>query len=508
MRTARNGKTLCLILFGLLWWSAAAAAAEPLRFSVRLDAAVAPQPLSGRLYVFLSQRPGGEPRFGPDWFNPEPFFGLDVEKMQPGTSRRLDDRADGFPGPLSKLPPGAYRIQAMLDQDFFSTHHAFGVGNLYSDVKRAPLDPAASGTVELVLSRVVREEPFPASSGREEVVLRSQRLSAFHGRDVTERAMVVLPPSYHREPGRRYPVSYEIPGFGGSHRSRMEMLWIGGPAGADGGQVEFILVSLSGQCKWGHHVYANSETNGPRGDALVYEMIPYIDQHYRTVAAPTARFVSGHSSGGWASLWLQVSYPEVFGGVWSFAPDPVDFRDFQQIDLYARPPLNLYRGPQGERRPLVRRGTTPVLWFDSFARMDDCLGRGGQLRSFEAVFSPRGPDGLPRKLWDRATGTIDPQTALAWQKYDIRILLEKNWKTLGPKLQGKLHIVTGELDTFYLEGAVRLLAKTLRDLSSDAQVEIVPGRDHMSVLMPAQIQAARRQMTEAFLKRHPQPAGG
>ena len=95
---------------------------------------------------------------------------------------------------------------------------------------------------------------------------------------------------------------------------------------------------------------------------------------------------------------------------WSTSPDPVDFRDFQQINLYARA-TNLFRDPDGARRPIARRGTRPVLFFDDFSRMEDVLGDGGQLRSFEAVFSPLGPDGRPRPLWDRATGAIDPEVA-------------------------------------------------------------------------------------------------
>ena len=255
---------------------------------------------------------------------------------------------------------------------------------------------------------------------------------------------------------------------------------------------------LDAECEWGHHVFADSATNGPRGQALVSEMIPAIDRQFRTVAKPAARFISGHSSGGWSSLWLQVSYPDVFGGVWSSSPDPVDFRDFQRIDLYAVPPLNMYRDPQGARRPIARRGETPVLWYDSFCKMDDVLGRGGQMRSFEAVFSPLGPDGLPRHLWDRRTGQIAPAVAKAWQPYDIRLKLERNWKELGPKLRGKLHITVGSLDTFYLEGAVVRLAAALKKLGSDARITIVPGADHFTVLTADYFRQARREMSEAY----------
>jgi dienelactone hydrolase len=114
--------------------------------------------------------------------------------------------------------------------------------------------------------------------------------------------------------------------------------------------------------------------------------------------------------------------------------------------------------------------------------MEVVMGRGGQLFSFEAVFSPRGPDGKPRPLWDRATGKVNLGVALAWQKYDIRLVLERNWKTLAPKLAGKLHVYMGSRDNFYLEGATVLLKKTLENLGSDAVVEIFPDRDHGSLM--------------------------
>ncbi len=174
-----------------------------------------------------------------------------------------------------------------------------------------------------------------------------------------------------------------IPGFGGDHFMA--------PRFAEGRRMamgsELIRVLLDPDCGTGHHVFADSATNGPRGAALVEEFIPYIEKTFPVVADPRARLLTGHSSGGWSSLWLQVTYPDVFGGTWSTSPDPVDFRDFQRIDLYARGE-NMYRDRKGQRRPIARMGTIPMLWYDNFCRMDDVIGWGGQLGSFEAVFSP------------------------------------------------------------------------------------------------------------------------
>jgi hypothetical protein len=129
--------------------------------------------------------------------------------------------------------------------------------------------------------------------------------------------------------------------------------------------------------------------------------------------------------------------------------------------------------------------------------MEDVMGPGGQLRSFEAVFSPLGPDGQPRKLWNRSSGAIDPDVARTWEAHDIRLVLERNWETLGPKLHGKLHVIVGGMDTFYLEGAVRLLKDALARLKSDAEVEIIPDRDHSTLLDAALAARIDRQMKAA-----------
>ncbi len=314
-------------------------------------------------------------------------------------------------------------------------------------------------------------------------------------------AAIRLPPSYHDQPQRRYPVVFEVPGFGGGLRTAMAKTPYAPPTNNG---VEFIHVLLDPNCALGHHVFADSANNGPVGRALVEEFIPLLDQQFRTIGQPTGRFLTGHSSGGWSSLWLQVTYPDVFNGTWSTAPDPVDFRDFQVINLY-RAGEKMFVDPEGVRRPLARTRRGAMIWYDDFSRMEDVLGPGGQLHSFEAVFSGRGDDGTPRKLWNRQTGAIDPAVAESWKKYDIRLILEQNWPTLGPKLAGKLHVFMGDRDTFYLEGATKLLKESLLNLGSDAVVEIVPNADH-STLMTRELRARiPREMSERFLKTSQSP---
>jgi hypothetical protein len=167
------------------------------------------------------------------------------------------------------------------------------------------------------------------------------------------------------------------------------------------------------------------------------------------------------------------------------------------INLY-KPCVNMFTDEGGKPRPIARSKEKPVLWYKGFSDLEEVMGRGGQLASFEAVFSPRGSDGKPRKLWDRKTGVVDAETAKTWERYDIRLVLECNWPTLKPKLSGKLHVYMGGQDTFYLEGATELLKQSLTKLGSDAKVEIFPGKDHGSLMDKALRDRIAREMAEQY----------
>jgi len=487
-----------------------AAAALP-RFELRFDPQVRAEPYSGRVYLMFSSKNPPEPRSGPNWFRPEPFAAVDVQNWQPGAPLHIDlpqaerpdaqPRLTAFPKPLSQLDLAGYHVQAVARFNPHERRVGTGPGNGFSATATLPAagEQADLPTLKLTIDRLVPEPKFPETAAEKLLAVRSDKLSRFHDRDVVLRASVLLPPSYETQPERRYPVLYVVPGFGGTHIDGGRYL---GTRFSSDPRVEFIRVTLDPSCPLGHHVFADSANNGPYGTALTTEFIPALDRQFRTIPQSTARFLTGHSSGGWSTLWLQVTYPQVFGGVWSTAPDPVDFRDFQRIDMY-RPGENMYRDARGDRRPLAHDGDRVLLWYDDFDHMEWTLGYGGQLHSFEAVFSPRGPNGQPRLAWDRTTGAVDAAVTEAWKQYDIRLILEENWEQLGPQLQGKLHVIMGDADTFYLEGATQRLQQSLRQLGSDARVELVPGKNHFNLLTPALLDQIRREMTAQFLKHHP-----
>jgi S-formylglutathione hydrolase FrmB len=435
-------------------------------------------PFSGRVVVFFGPA-NGEPRFGPDWFSPSPMLGQDVKGAKPGVQFTVDsDKAITFPREFSTAKAGTYQVQAVLDRNLGGRTVGNSPGNLYSKPKTVEFDPLKPLALDLICDQVVVEQKFRDTELVKEFKLESKLLSAFYGRPTWMKAAVALPEGY--EQGQKYPVMYEVPGFGGTHFGWSGRKTVGGTVRAG---EKFIGVLLNPDCPTGHSVFADSANNGPWGAALTQELIPALEKAYPAVGQPAGRFVGGHSSGGWSSLWLQVTYPDFFGGVWSTSPDQVDFRAFQIPNLYLDS-SNMFFKSDGTRVPIARVGDKPVLFTQDFSDMERPLGRGEQLGSFEGVFSPKEKDGQPASLWDRKTGAFDPLVVKAFEKFDISLILRKNWATLGPKLVGKVHVYMGDTDTFYLDGAVRLLQKELKALGSDAMVEIFPG-DHGSVMTKA-----------------------
>lgn len=472
---------------------AVAAAAEPLAFHVTFDKTVSAAPFTGRVYVMLTAKETTELPGGINWFSPEPIFARDVKEWKPGETLVIAGDALAYPIALAQLPKKTYSIHAVMDFDRGDRRFSTAAGNGHNKPVRRELDPASTGPVPLVIDQVWKEAKFTESERVKEVDIESKLLTAFHGKPTRLQAAVILPQSFAREPKKRYPVLYVIPGFTGDHRRAQ-----GGDKTnpTDVAGVEMLYVVLNPLCRNGHHVFADSENNGPGGRALVEELIPHIEKEFRALGTPGSRFLMGGSSGGWSSLWLQITYPDFFGGVWAWASDPVDFRDFQRINIYQKD-ANMFTDAEGKPRPIARDKNKPIFHIKPFSDMETVMGHGGQLGSFEAVFSPRGPDGQPKQLWDRATGKIDPAVAERWRKYDIRLVLERDWKTLEPKLKKKLHVYMGAEDNFYLDGATILLKESLAKLGSDAVVEIFPGKGH-GLLDKAMRERVYREMAERF----------
>lgn len=469
-----------------------ALAPADVHFKVSYDKAAFVGPFSGRVVVYLSKSMP-EPRLGPNWYSPEPIYSARATNLSSGEAIVIDStNATSFPGPPSSLTPGTYIVQAVVDRNLGGRAVGDSPGNLFSKPVKVDLDSAKDSTVDLSCDQVAPQPAFKETEHVRLTVMQSKLLSDFYGRPTFMRAAVSLPKDWDSEPDRKYPVYVEVPGFDGSYMD------LSGPDFSlplmKG--VPFIYVYLDPNCPTGHSVFADSANNGPWGEALTTEFLPFIEQKFRAIGQAGARFVGGHSSGGWSSLWLQVRYPDYFGGVWSTSPDPVDFHAFQNTDIYA-PNANMFFAPDGSRYKVARLGGEKYLYYKDFADMERPI-RGEQLGSFNAVFSPRGPDGNPESMWNPESGAVDPAVVENWKKYDIDLILRSNWETLGPKLKGKLHVWVGTEDTFYLDRAVRLMAAEMKELNSDAEVGFVPG-DHFTMMTKALTSHMFDEMGNSFL---------
>jgi S-formylglutathione hydrolase FrmB len=241
-------------------------------------------------------------------------------------------------------------------------------------------------------------------------------------------------------------------------------------------------VMLDESVPQGTHEFADSVNNGPWGAALTTEFIPALEKKYRMDARPSGRLLNGHSSGGWCSLQLEVNYPHVFGGTWSTSPDPSDFHDFTGSDLYA-PHANVYHGPDGTPTPIMRDHSKVVATFEQFARLEDVLGAyGGQVASFDWVFSPKGASGAPEPMFDHVTGNVNPEVVAYWHDhYDLAHLVEAEWAKNGSVLKGRIHLYVGTADTFYLDGAAHKFEARLEALGAEPHFTYIPDRTHFDL---------------------------
>lgn len=448
---------------------------------------------SGRLLVFATRQSSDTPPvLAVSPFSPSDVYvaAQEVQPSQAGQRISVDVDQLAFPAALSTLPPGKYVVQALLDVD-----HSYDYNGDDPTDWISPVTPVEFPLKENVVALTLDHHPEPPRYAAfaksvlkpgeiEPFSVLSKKLTTFAGHNTFVTGAVVLPPGYDAKAATTYPTVYWTHGFSGSSASsiltgatiRKRMIAGTMPA--------MIWVMLDENIHTGTHEFADSANNGPWGEALTTEAIPTLERQYRMDARVNGRFLNGHSSGGWATLQLQVNYPHVFGGTWSTSPDPSDFHDFTGVDLYA-PHANMFRRADGTSYPLVRRDGKVVATIEQFSRLEEVLGtEGGQLNSFDWVFSPRGANGRPVPMYDRATGNIDPRVVQYWHDhYDLAAIVQKRWPQDGPALKGKIHVYVGTADTFYLDGPAHRFDAVLQSLGADAQFHFLPGRSHFDLYL-------------------------
>lgn len=493
---------LSLIL--LLTLAPLALAEGPLAFRITLDAAANSQPVSGRLIVMLLReganvQPGQEPLDGPFWTDPQPLLGTNVTSLAPGASIELPDAGTiSFPQDLSTLPPGKYTAQARLDVQRRSSSWRDHDGNLFGPAVAFTLP--ASGPVALTLNQRTSAPEAKAVAGAEFFEVRSELLSTFYGKDTFVRAGVMFPVNH--DPSKAYPVIYEVPGFGGDHisgindriarRRMLDRIPPQSPARKLAESAFWIVLDPEGPN--GHTLFADSANNGPRGRALVEELIPALEKKFNLQPRAQSRILRGHSSGGWSVLWLLTTYPEVFGAAFSTGPDPVDFRRFQVVDIYSS--ANMFTDDAGKDRPSYVKAGKTLMTIRQENAGENVIGpdttSAQQWASWQAVFGPRTSRGTPAALFDPVTGAINRAVAEQYKAFDIAARFRADPARFGPILRDRARIVVGDQDEFALHQAVELLATDLAAWTNAnpapagtptlGGITILPGKDHGTVL--------------------------
>ena len=456
-------------------------------------------PISGRLLLFLKAGTGDKSVDNDEQNMTSTWIGArDVQGLAAGASVEVDPDAEdiAFPTPFATIPPGDYEVQAVLDVDHTYNYLGRSPQNWISPVvtlahwtpgegpgpvvqltEHAAASPGRAAFLEKAHARL---KELDGSIATEQ--LQSPLLTSFWGRPISFKAWVVLPPEYSRHDKERFPTVYTTHGFGGNQeRTLFSAISLYDRMKA-GKMPPMIWVVLDESCPQGTHEFADSVNNGPWGKALTTEFLPYLEDKYRMDARPTGRFLNGHSSGGWATLQLQVNYPKIFGGTWSTSPDPSDFHDFTNVDLYA-PNANLYRYPDGTAIPIMRDHGKVLATLQQLAALEQVLGPyGGQLASFEWVFSPKSKSGAPMQVFNRVTGEVDPAVVAYWHDhYDLAHIVETNWPQLKPDLKGRIHLFVGTADTFYLDGAAHKFEAVLDRLGAEPHFTYIPDRTHFDL---------------------------
>jgi hypothetical protein len=472
--------------------------ASTITFKVTLPAGNR-QPVTGRVFVMIARADNPEPRLQVgSWRSHTEFLGIDVQGLQPGQSITLDTLALSYPlKSIREIPPGDYYVQALLNvytrfpradgntiwahmDQWEGQQFNKSPGNLYSEVGHFHLDPLSGYEIRLTLDKTIPAVQVPEDTQYvKHIKIQSKLLTQFWGQPIWLGATVLLPEGYDAHPNAHYPVLYEQ-----GHFNLRPPLGFSTEPAPDAPQREgrisggalfkrwtspgfprMIAITFQHPTVYFDDSYAvNSANNGPYGDAITQELIPYVEKQFRGIGQGWARSVYGGSTGGWESLASQVFYPDMYNGAWISCPDVVDFRAYVTTNLYQDKNAYFIEGHFGRvPRPEKREADGLVLATMEQANHYELVmgthGRSGeQFDIWQATFSPIGSDGYPKPIYDKLTGAIDHDVANYWKEhYDLSAIMQRDWKTLGPKLAGKLHFYVGESDTWYLDRGVHLL---------------------------------------------------
>jgi hypothetical protein len=448
---------------------------------------------AGRLFIILNENPTQEPRLQlwPFSTRRNHIFAKNINNWHPEESFTANSElsfATTSNFNFKRIPKGTYFIQALWDHDTAESS-INAPGNLYSKVDTISI--SSDSLINIVLDHKIPTRNLIENNYVKLIEFQSDTLSAWWKKTVMQRASVLLPNSYFDDMKRSYPIRYNVAGLGGRYtrvnrlvnNDKFSEWWFSDDA------PQIINVFLDGEGPFGDCYQLDSENNGPYGYSFIHELIPHIEKKFRVSKGEKYRFVDGCSTGGWVSLALQFYFPDIFNGVWSYSPDPVDFEHYQLVNIYKDE--NVFYNEWGNLRPLARDlSGEPTITMKDMVLHENVLGSsnsylnsGGQFCAHTALYSPRGENGLPTPMFDPISGEIDTLVANEWKKFDLKLYLENNWQELGTKLKGKIFIWMGDMDHFYLNSATRSLEEFFNETEnpkSDAILKFEAMEGHCS----------------------------
>jgi hypothetical protein len=506
--------------------------------TVNFPGTISSKPLDGRVLFLLSNDPTDEPRLQiDDTPRSQIIFGVTVDGLKPGEAVTIDKGAAGYPiRSIADVPPGDYTAQAVLN--IYETFHRsdgkiiklapdrgegqhwnLAPGNLYSTPQKVHVGPG-SPPISISLDKVIGPiPPEPDTKYIRHLRIQSSLLTKFWGRPMYLSAIVLLPEGFDEHPNAHYPeMVFEghfpdgFPDFrttppdtdlkpdysqrfhlAGYNRIQQAEAYEEYKKWISPGFPRVLVIQIQHANPYYDDSYAvNSANVGPYGDAIETELMPAVEKEFRGIGLGWARFLYGGSTGGWEALAVQMFYPDHYNGAFAACPDPVDFHAYMTTDLYEQSNMFYLQGANKRvEQPAMRDylGHTLISVRDNIAyeaALGDHGRSGEQFDIWQAVYGPVGADGYPQSIFDKESGEIDHKTAAYWHDhYDLDAILQRDWNTLGPKLQGKIHLYVGSDDTYFLNDAVYLMEDFLKTTGTpghgvpyDGEVKYGPRAEH------------------------------
>lgn len=242
----------------------------------------------------------------------------------------------------------------------------------------------------------------PAAGNLERVRVPGPSLEGnLSGDDSTRDVFVYLPPSYSREPGRRYPVLVFLHGYTATAEAYVRLLEL--PQAADAaiasGAREMIVVLPDAFTAYSGSMYSSSVTTGDWETYVASDLIAYVDAHYRTLPRRESRGLAGHSMGGYGTVRIGMKRPDVFGALYAMSSCCLLIDPARGGDAVLRAARERAAAP-GAQQP---RG-----------RPDPAAGFANALSAQAAAWAPN-PDNPP-EFFDLpfTDGELDPLVAGKW----------------------------------------------------------------------------------------------